>query len=165
MGFGRNGLRVAKTPIRVFPPNLGGRTVGLHSFVLCASSLCTLSNPQIIHRWLYPSMPRNASGMLYSGSKTMRVRIGLSSLLCLGIPNLSVCPLWAYAITFNVIKSTYRPCLGDKKRAKLQKITHICKKNAKKFGHIKKKQYFCTRFRSKSSFLPLPAEAIKAEAC
>jgi len=30
--------------------------------------------------------------------------------------------------------------------AKLQKNAHLCKKNAKKFGHVKKKQYFCTRF-------------------
>jgi tRNA1(Val) A37 N6-methylase TrmN6 len=29
--FGRKGERVAKTPIRVLPPNLGGRTVGDHS--------------------------------------------------------------------------------------------------------------------------------------
>jgi len=39
-----------------------------------------------------------------------------------------------------------RPILGDKNRAKLQKNTHLCKKNAKKFGQFKKKQYFCTRF-------------------
>ena len=30
--------------------------------------------------------------------------------------------------------------------AKLQKNMHICKKNAKKFAYIKKKQYLCTRF-------------------
>ena len=28
IGFGRKLLRVAKTPSRVFPPSLGGRTVG-----------------------------------------------------------------------------------------------------------------------------------------
>ena len=28
MGFGRNGDRLAKTPTRVLPPSLGGRTVG-----------------------------------------------------------------------------------------------------------------------------------------
>jgi hypothetical protein len=27
-----------------------------------------------------------------------------------------------------------------------KKNTHICKKNAEKFGYVKKKQYFCTRF-------------------
>ncbi len=30
---------------------------------------------------------------------------------------------------------------------------------AKKFAHVKKKQYLCTRFRSKTVFIPLPAEA------
>ncbi|CDB29978.1 unknown [Firmicutes bacterium CAG:137] len=30
MGLGRKGERVAKTPIRRFPPSLGGRTVGDH---------------------------------------------------------------------------------------------------------------------------------------
>ena len=30
IGFGRNGERVANTPIRVLPPSLGGRTVGDH---------------------------------------------------------------------------------------------------------------------------------------
>ncbi len=33
------------------------------------------------------------------------------------------------------------------------------KKNAKIFGHIKKKQYLCTRFRPKSILLLLPTEA------
>ena len=31
MLFGRNGERVAKTPTRLLPPSLGGRTVGDHS--------------------------------------------------------------------------------------------------------------------------------------
>ena len=30
---------------------------------------------------------------------------------------------------------------------------------AKIFGQFKKKQYFCTRFRPKSNYVPLPAEA------
>ena len=30
---------------------------------------------------------------------------------------------------------------------------------AKIFGHIKKKQYLCSRFRPKSTIMPLPAEA------
>ena len=30
---------------------------------------------------------------------------------------------------------------------------------AKIFGHVKKKQYLCTRFRSKTVLMPLPAEA------
>jgi hypothetical protein len=29
------------------------------------------------------------------------------------------------------------------------------KKNAKKFGHVRKKQYLCTRFRPKSIFFAL----------
>jgi hypothetical protein len=40
--------------------------------------------------------------------------------------------------------------------AKLQKNTHLCKKNAKKFGQFKKKQYFCTRFRPKGRFATVP---------
>ncbi len=40
MGFGRNGDRLAKTPTRVLPPSLGGRTVGDQS------SLCTAENSQ-----------------------------------------------------------------------------------------------------------------------
>ncbi len=43
----------------------------------------------------------------------------------------------------------------DKNTAKLQKNTHICKKNAKKFAYSKKKQYFCTRFRLRSIFFAL----------
>ena len=31
IGFGRKGERVANTPMRLFPPNRGGRTVGLQS--------------------------------------------------------------------------------------------------------------------------------------
>ncbi len=42
MGLGRNGLRVANTPIRLFPPNLGGRTVG--------DQESTSLNPQSNHR-------------------------------------------------------------------------------------------------------------------
>ena len=32
IGFGRNGERVANTPTRLFPPSLGGLTVGDHFF-------------------------------------------------------------------------------------------------------------------------------------
>ncbi len=35
---------------------------------------------------------------------------------------------------------------------KYTKNASFFKKNAKKFGHVKKKQYFCIRFRSKSIF-------------
>ena len=102
IGFGRNGDLVANTPIRLLPPNRGGRTVGDQ---LCSELLgagCSLT-PQSSHKCEYPSIPRSASFTANSGSNTIRVRIGLSSLLCLGIPNLSVCPLRAYAITFRFI--------------------------------------------------------------
>ena len=79
--LGRKGERVAKTPIRLFPPSLGGRTVGenlLPSFS---------ENPQIIHTWLYFSSPLKASATLYSGSKTRVALISLQIPLCLGKPN------------------------------------------------------------------------------
>ena len=56
MALGRNGERVAKTPILVFPPSRGGLTVG-DQFRLTASENCQSS-----HMWEYPSNPRNASG-------------------------------------------------------------------------------------------------------
>jgi len=34
----------------------------------------------------------------------------------------------------------------DKNRTKVLLFYQKCKKNAKKFGQFKKKQYFCTRF-------------------
>ena len=45
MGLGRKGERVAKTPMRVFPPSRGGRTVG-DQLGRMASENC-----QISHRW------------------------------------------------------------------------------------------------------------------
>lgn len=56
MGLGRYGARVAKTPIRWFPPNLGGRTVGDHSLCRFAEKF------QIIQMWENPSSPRIMSG-------------------------------------------------------------------------------------------------------
>ena len=44
MAFGRKGERVAKTPTRLFPPSLGGRTVGDHV------SRSVRSKDQISHR-------------------------------------------------------------------------------------------------------------------
>ena len=44
MGLGRNGDRVANTPMRVLPPSLGGRTVGDHS------ARSQAEKPQISHR-------------------------------------------------------------------------------------------------------------------
>ena len=40
-------------------------------------------------------------------------------------------------------------CKPLKTAAKVQKKKHMCKKNAKKFGQFKKKQYLCTRFSKK----------------
>ena len=78
-------------------------------------------------------MPRRASGTRNSGSKTMRVRIGLSSLLWRGIPNLSECPFRAYAITCNVIFRTNLVQNYKKIRIyakKMQKNLHISKKSS-----------------------------------
>ena len=82
MALGRNGDRVAKTPIRRLPPSLGGRTVGVQPFPM------HWENCQISHRWLNPSSPRSASGLRYSGSNTTRaVRLSTSP-LWRGMPNL-----------------------------------------------------------------------------
>ena len=56
-GFGRNGERVANTPMRWFPPSLGGRTVG-DQFSRTACENC-----QISQMWLYSSSPRKASAL------------------------------------------------------------------------------------------------------
>jgi len=80
--FGRKGDRVANTPILLFPPSRGGRTVGLQS-VRTASENC-----QIIQRWEKPSMPRRASGSRNSGVNTMVERSCSTSPLCRGMPNL-----------------------------------------------------------------------------
>ena len=56
MGLGRNGDRVANTPMRALPPSLGGRTVGDHA------SRSQAEKPQISHRCEKPSTPRSASG-------------------------------------------------------------------------------------------------------
>ena len=62
--------------------------------------------------------------------------------------------------------------MGDENTAKLQKITHICKKNtlktkknAKKFGHVKKKQYFCTRFSKKQQSAWFPRDVNQRSVC
>ena len=56
MGFGRNGERVAKTPIRSFPPSRGGRTVGDQV------ERAAFEKTQISHRCEKPSSPRSALG-------------------------------------------------------------------------------------------------------
>ncbi len=57
--FGRNGERVAKTPMRVLPPSRGGRTVGDQS-PRTASENCQMSQ-----RWGELSIPRSASCTRY----------------------------------------------------------------------------------------------------
>ena len=54
-GFGRTGARVAKTPMRVFPPRRGGRTSGDQGLPKFSE------NPQMSQRWEKPSIPRRAS--------------------------------------------------------------------------------------------------------
>ena len=54
---------MAKTPIRVFPPSRGGRTVGDQP-CRTASENCQMS-----HRCEKPSMPRSASGDAEFGGK------------------------------------------------------------------------------------------------
>ena len=56
MALGRNGERVANTPIRVLPPSRGGRTVGDQC------SLTALENCQMSQMWEKSSSPRTASG-------------------------------------------------------------------------------------------------------
>ena len=93
MGFGRNGERVAKTPMRLLPPSLGGRTVGDHS------SRTASENCQMSQRWEYPSMPRKASGFRYSGSKTIFDVMVSTSPLWRGMPNLAVKSFRMWAMT------------------------------------------------------------------
>lgn len=61
MGLGRKGDRVANTPMRVFPPSRGGRTVGDQVF------RTAWENTHTTQRWENPSNPRRASGFRYSG--------------------------------------------------------------------------------------------------
>ena len=91
--LGRKGERVAKTPIRVFPPSLGGRTVGDQP-CRTASENCQMS-----HRWEKSSMPRRASELRNSGSKTMVERRASTSPLCRGMPNLVAKSLCIRAMT------------------------------------------------------------------
>ncbi len=65
MGLGLKGDLVANTPLRMLPPSRGGRTVGDHV------SRFASENSQISHKCENSSKPRTASGLRYSGSKTM----------------------------------------------------------------------------------------------
>ena len=98
-GLGLKGERVAKTPSRLFPPSLGGRTVGDQS------SLTDSLNCHISHICEKSSSPRRASAVRYFSSKTI-LDITLSQRpLCLGIPNLSEKPFLISAI-FLILKSS-----------------------------------------------------------
>ena len=86
MGLGRNGLRVANTPMRSDPPKRGGLTVGDHfvfvpllSLVAASAAMsCAVppgvpfSNSQSSHACEKPSSPATALFSANSGSKTMR---------------------------------------------------------------------------------------------
>ena len=56
-GLGLKGERVAQTPMAVFPPRRGGRTVGCHSPFAGLLAL----KPQMSHSLSKPSIPRRAS--------------------------------------------------------------------------------------------------------
>ena len=83
MGFGLKGERVAKTPILLFPPRRGGRTVGFHL------SLSTSEKSHKSHRCEKPSIPFSTDGSLYSSVKIIRAFNSFTRPLCLGIPNFS----------------------------------------------------------------------------
>lgn len=92
MLLGRNGDRVAKTPMRLLPPRRGGRTVGDQV------SLCASEKSHISHICEKSSSPRNASLTLYSLLKTIRLRMCVMMPLCLGTPNLVSKSLYMCAI-------------------------------------------------------------------
>ena len=79
MGLGRNGDRVANTPIRTLPPRRGGLTVG--------DQPSDSENCQISQMCEKPSRPRSASATRYAGSKTIVARSDGASDACRGNPN------------------------------------------------------------------------------
>ena len=101
-GFGRNGDLVANTPTLVFPPSLGGRTVA-DQF---PGFLTFSENSQISQRWENSSIPRTASGLENSGSKTIFASRSPVRPLCLGIPNFVGKSVWMYA-TGRIIWSAF----------------------------------------------------------
>ena len=89
-GFGRNGERVANTPICSFPPSLGGLTVGCHSSPPAGTPPRRFAeNSHISQMWENSSSPLTASLLRYMGSNTIRARRWPASPLCRGIPNFS----------------------------------------------------------------------------
>ena len=93
MEFGRNGDLVANTPFFSFPPSLGGFTRGTNP------SVFALEKFHKSQRCEYSSIPRMASGFLYSGSNIIRASKSFTNPLCLGIPNFSLYSEWIFAIT------------------------------------------------------------------
>ena len=83
IALGLKGDLVANTPIVSFPPSLGGRTVALKF------SLGLMSKRHKSHICEKPSNPLSASGLRYSGSKTIVPTVSSTIPLCLGTPNFS----------------------------------------------------------------------------
>ena len=73
--------------------------------------------------------------------------MGLFSLLCLGIPNLSVCPFRAYAITFRVIRNANLAQNYKKTPIFARKIRIYAKKMQKNLVMSKKSSTFAPAFR------------------
>lgn len=94
IGFGLNGERVAKTPMRTFPPRRGGRTVGDHF------SATDSEKHHISHMCEKPSSPRTASCSRYSGSNTISPFTSAATPLWRGIPNLVLKGVCIRAIIF-----------------------------------------------------------------
>ena len=91
MEFGRKGERVANTPTRVLPPSFGGSTVGDQP------SRSARSNCQMSQMCEKPSIPRSASGLRNSGSKTMVDSSASASPLWRGTPNFVGKSVWILA--------------------------------------------------------------------
>ena len=94
IGFGRNGERVANTPMRTLPPRRGGRTVG-------DQSARTFSeNSQMSQMCENASSPRTASRLRNSGSNTISACKLPTTPLWRGMPNFVAKSLWMRAMGF-----------------------------------------------------------------
>ena len=93
MGLGRNGERVANTPMRLFPPSRGGFTMGDHP------ARCTSENPHISQICENSARPRNAFASRYSGSNTITDFCSGTRPLWRGMPNFVVKSLRMRAMT------------------------------------------------------------------
>ena len=92
--FGLKGERVAKTPIRSFPPSLGGLTVGWN----VPSSFFERENSHMSHILENPSKPLRASGLRYEGEKTILPSSPRAIPLWRGSPNLPPTGQWYVAM-------------------------------------------------------------------